>query len=296
MRKRIQNMIVKERFNDGYKLVVRQSPEIYEDFENALKEFKDIRRIELMAPISKGRDLNFLSAIPWICEIHISAMTELVDFDGILECEHLNKISLGQRTRFDCSFLKKLRNLKEFISTSNLLVNSDSLGEMVQFKKLEIWGLKKDDLTLFQNLENLEYLRVWDGSIKSTDGIDRLENLLHLDLGRSKLKDAEAIGGLKNLSWLCLDYCSKLEDLGFLAQLTFLKQLSINHMKQLCSSNFIAEMIELEVLSAVGTLFVDKNFDHLKNLPHLKACSFDKRNRKEIDALKLGDKCKFSFY
>jgi len=232
METELEAIEIKE-YENGSKATLRKSPEEYKDLEKSLCNFKDINRLELMAPISKCSNLDFLNSITHLKEIHINAMSELKNFSGLQNCRKLEKTSLGQRTRFDCSIIITLENLKEFLSLSTILIESYKIGFCSQLKKIEIWGMKAKNLNIFKNLCKLEYLRVWDGNIESANGIEKLENLYHLDLGRSKLAHAEAIGKIKHLSWLCLDYCSEINDLDFLSFSSQIRHLLVNHMKNI---------------------------------------------------------------
>jgi Leucine-rich repeat (LRR) protein len=101
---------------------------------------------------------------------------------------------------------------------------ANSLFKCLNLERLFIGKYSGPDLSKFEFLENLKYLRINTGSVKSLKGIEKLQHLETLLLMQAtKLEDLTGIDKLPNLKQLRIDNCRNIKNIDIVADLKDIK-------------------------------------------------------------------------
>jgi len=104
-----------------------------------------------------------------------------------------------------------------------------SLFECRYLKELFIGKYTSTDLLNFEKLNELEYLRINTGSIRSLDGINNLHKIKSLYIMQAtKLEDISGLAELKNLELIYIDNCKRINNIKSLLDLNSKVKISLN--------------------------------------------------------------------
>lgn len=88
-----------------------------------------------------------------------------------------------------------------------------SLFECKHLESLFIGKYTEHDLSSFEGLNNLKFLRINTGSVRSLKGIEKLQNLEKLWLAQAtKLENISGVEKLQNLKTLWIDNCKNIKN------------------------------------------------------------------------------------
>ncbi|MBO9492002.1 hypothetical protein J7384_16700 [Endozoicomonas sp. G2_1] len=140
-----------------------------------------------------------------------------------------------------------------------------------------LWVAPKVNQTLFDaicSMPNLKGLSIKHSSIKHID-FRKLCNLVYFNLGSStQLETLSGVEQLTNLKWLEFENIKNISDIGALSQLKKLRVLGLNGSmwttQKLDTLSPIQSLTNLERLTLVNTRVFDKSLEPLHNLPYLK--------------------------
>ena len=151
----------------------------------------------------KGRD--FIETFHWIV-----SLSKKSDITGLYHLSRLKELRWGGARDFvfDLSFFPLLEEI-------NIGYGAKISGweKLSQLKRLQLQGVKTDNLSFLANTTSLEYLRVIRGTFTSIAGIENCTNLKTLFLqsctALTKLKPT--ILSLQNLEQLNLEACRRVD-------------------------------------------------------------------------------------
>ena len=147
------------------------------------------------------------------------------DYSAIDFLSNLNNLSVYTNDKKEINFFNY-----PFLKTAaiNWRPKANSLYRCKNLERLFIAKYKDSDLTKFENLTDLEYLRINTGSIKSLDGIEKLEKLQTLLLLQlTKLEDLNGIDRLPNLRQLRIENCRNIKNIDIVSNLKKIETLEI---------------------------------------------------------------------
>ncbi|MCG7563103.1 hypothetical protein [Pseudoalteromonas sp. McH1-42] len=141
-----------------------------------------------------------------------------------------------------------------------------------------LWVAPKVNQNLFDaicDMPNLRGLSIKHSSIKHIN-FKKLSNLVYFNLGSStQLGNLNGIEQLTNIKWLAFENIKNISDIRELAHLMNLKVLSLNGStwttQKLDTLSPIRSLKNLERLRLVNTRVLDKSLEPLHNLPNLKS-------------------------
>jgi Leucine-rich repeat (LRR) protein len=209
--------------------------------------------------------------------------------------------------KFDCKVLYELLNIEVLYFSSNMIFNCSSFYELNKLKKIQLdfsykmsidfskfKMLKEVDIDWNENLlfkgadslkylilrkygneifelelnENIEFLELIQGKLKSVRGIEKYQNLKALVLySQPKMEDYLAIGELQSLEFLHLQG-GHLKDVNFITKLKNLKWLVLENCKEIETLKPLLQLENLEGVQLVGVTKVadgDKSIRDIKN-------------------------------
>ncbi len=170
------------------------------------------------------------------------------DIDQIKQATDIKYIQINDYSwDFDYSAINDLSKLehlsiyttdKKEVNFSNWLLlksvvlfwrpKANSLFESVNLEKLFLGKYSDPDLSKFEHLRNLKYLRINTGSVKTLKGIDKLQNLETLFLIQtSKLEELDGIEKLPKLKHLRFDNCRNVKNIEIVATMKNITTLDV---------------------------------------------------------------------
>jgi hypothetical protein len=169
--------------------------------------------------VDSTTSLSFLQGLKRLKSLVLCSMPHLRECAPLHECRMLESLDLNRHVTkvFDFSVLPAIPSLRAL----SLEMPSDAILEKAskisQLKSLEAsGGFKLPSLRPLSNLAKLRRLRLWSGSLTSTDGLAGFTELEDLNLGHSKLKDTRELGRVTGLKKLELRGNKAVSNLDFL--------------------------------------------------------------------------------
>lgn len=158
--------------------------------------------------IKQAPDIKYIQINDYSWEYDHSAVNYLLNLEDL-------SIYTTDKKEIDFSHWPVLKNAAIFWRPK-----AKSLFQCVDLERLFIGKYTDNDLSKFESLENLKYLRVNAGSINSLNGIEKLQNLETLFLMQAtKLEDLTGIEKLWHLKHLRIDNCRNIKNIDILASL-----------------------------------------------------------------------------
>lgn len=137
-------------------------------------------------------------------------MSKKSDIKGLKNLNNLRNLRWSAAGDFDLDFsdFQKLEELNTGYGKK-----MKGWEHLTNLKRLQIAGLKVDDLSLLRNAYNLEYLRIIGGSFGTISGIEECQNIRTLFLQKcTQLKEIRPIiSKLQNLQQLNLEGCKGID-------------------------------------------------------------------------------------
>ena len=139
------------------------------------------------------------------------------DYSAVNHLSKLEHLSLYSTDRKEMNYL----NFPILNSTAlNWRPKAKSLFGCANLERLFIGRYSDVDLSRFEFLNNLKYLRINTGSIKTLKGIEKLNDIESLLLTQlTKLEDISGIETLTNLTLLRIDNCRNIKNIHILKNL-----------------------------------------------------------------------------
>lgn len=139
------------------------------------------------------------------------------DYSAINSLTNLEHLSIYTKDKIEINY----SNFPFLESTSiTWRNNAKSLFDCVNLERLFIGSYNEKDLSRFQYLVNLKYLRINTGSIKSLNGIEKLKSIETLLLSQpTKLEDLSGIELLPNLNQIQINNCRNIKNIQILKEL-----------------------------------------------------------------------------
>jgi hypothetical protein len=180
-----------------------------------------------------GVNFNFIKNFPTnIDEIKLAKEIKYVqindhgyDYSAINHLSYLEDLSVYTTDKTEINFSNY-----PFLKRTAIFWRSkaNSLFNCTNLELLFIGKYTDPDLTKFEFLKNLKYLRINTGSVKTLKGIDKLQNLQTLLLMQTtKLEDLEGIDKLPHLQHLRIDNCRNIKNIDIVAKLKNITRLQI---------------------------------------------------------------------
>ncbi len=182
-----------------------------------------------------GINFNFIKKFPaHINEIGLASNIKYIqindyswDFDysainNLVKLEHLSVYTTDKK-EINFSNFPFLKSAALFWRAA-----AHSLFKCINLERLFIGKYNQQDLSKFEFLNNLKYLRINTGSVKTLKGIEKLQNLeTLLIMQATKLEDLTGIENLPNLRHLRIDNCKNINNMNIVADLKDLTTLEI---------------------------------------------------------------------
>ncbi len=236
--------------------------------------------------------LDFLRGAKNLKFLAIGSMRKLRYCAALAECKSLEWLVIRGAVPFDFQILPLMPSLRKLQVETPGNKAVTRIAKTTQLTSLEIGGgFKLGSLEILAGLKNLEYLRLWHGSIESSRGLSALARLQTLDLGHSKLRDTAELGEVKGLK--------KMELVGnkFITNLEFLRggDLEVLKMYQ------IPKLDSLKPLSRVTNLkefyceakIMDEDLHTLVSMPSLEKAAIAGRYKAALKKIRVNCSCAF---
>ncbi|MCL2425984.1 MAG: leucine-rich repeat domain-containing protein [Oscillospiraceae bacterium] len=202
-------------------------------------------------------DLSPLSNLTNITHLNLWG-NQFYDLSPIANLTNLVDLAVGDNLNFngDLSVLRNFTKLTRLGlgDTWGARMDFSPIGMLVNLEELQLWGaISLDDLSIFNNLENLRHLTIHASSVNDFSPISNLTNLTRLDLQQNRINDISQInfGRLTNLTDLFL-WSNQITDITPLSELTNLTFLALN-------DNQISDVSPLKGLTGLRSLQLDDN-------------------------------------
>lgn len=170
-------------------------------------------------------DINEIKLAQGIKYIQINDYSWSFDYSAINYLSKLEHLSVYTTDKKEIDFL----NYPALKSTAIFWrPKAKSLFKCVNLERLFIGKYNETNLSKFENLVNLKYLRINTGSVKTLKGIEKLQNLETLWLIQAtKLEDLNGIERLPKLNHLRIDNCRNINNMNIIPSLKGLTTLEI---------------------------------------------------------------------
>ena len=216
--------------------------------------------VELYVYGRASRDLEFLRYFETVRRLHI-ALYELDDISGFCHLQELEELTFGQtKKKLSLHFIEGLPQLRKLF----LAGHKKDLHAICQrdgLTSLGLSGITLPDLSLLLPLTRLQKLSILLGGTTNLDLLPRLPRLEDLFLMRiTKLFDLGVLADLTGLRTLRLDWMRNVKSLPSLAGLIWLDNVELDTMKGLTDLSPLAAAPALRLVVAA--------------MPQLKAESF----------------------
>ena len=187
--------------------------DVFEGIENL-----SIVNCPLLKEINLANGTNITSKnLPALENVKISQgnIASLLFVKDITHIKNLDLSECGNMTHFEV--IKELKNLISF-----------SCGEPYHQTSTQKINQKTLDLSLFENLTNLEYLYLNSQDITNISPLKNLKNLKTLNLAHNKITDISVVKHLPNLTYLNLND-NQIEDISSILTLDKLENLALDN-------------------------------------------------------------------
>ena len=261
---------------DATELTITEPVSDFVNFNEVIGSLNRLEKLSLYTTDLKPdltESLDFLRGAKDLKFLAIGSMPKLQDCAAIADCQRLEWLVLTRNVHFDFRLLPSIASLRKLKvelpgnAALNLIVKAP------QLTSLEVLGgFNLRSLENIGALKNLEFLRLWSGSLLSTAGLSQLARLRTLDLGRSKLRDTAELGAVTGLRKLELIGNPAITSLEFLrpGALECLTMLEIPQLDSLKPLQRLAGLREF----CFGGKVLDNDLRPLVSLPSLKRPQF----------------------
>jgi len=208
--------------------------------------------------------LDDMKLFPNLQQLYLDNLENVSDFSPLALCKNLTSIDFADSEIQNVSFVEYLPNLGYCQLSDNNISDLSPLTNCQNLYGLFVRGNPIDDLGVLRNLD-LENISVSATYVDDLSVFDNWENLMHLDLYGCGDRDLSPIGELVNLEGLYLyseDYgqdgwedAPPIGDISFLVYLTKLERLNLDGL-----SNY-SQLEVVKSLSNLTDLYV-QTIDH----------------------------------
>jgi Leucine-rich repeat (LRR) protein len=259
------------------KRLVLESREWSKDLTQCCLE-NDIKELYLNISFGwAGGDLSFLKDLKGLWALDI--LTDYVEDPSPIH--HLTKLrilSVGEILKGQIDF-SKFPHLE--VVSVNWSPKVKSIFDCKSLKKVLLckYKSKDGDLSLFNNLPNLESLCFKICNINRIGGISNLRNLKELEIHwASKLDSLQGLESLTTLKKLAIETCRSLRRIDEISALTNLEWLDLSNNGRIETIKPLARLKKLKKLLLIeSTNIVDGDLSVLLTLPNLRDVSFGER-------------------
>ena len=185
-------------------------------------------------------NIDFLADCPWVSHVFIGGST--LDKKGLYRLPNLLGLTTdGYNSDLDLGAFEKLQFYSGDYSRHLHLPLS-----MPTLQALYLWDYGKEDLNDLPQMDDIKYLHLTKGKLKTLGGLDRFPQIQELQLAYCRnLTDVSAMRG-RDLLWLGIDSCSRIDGLyDLLFSLPHLYGLSLRGNITLPSLAFVNDMPSL---------------------------------------------------
>jgi|GEM_PF-873594 len=159
---------------------------------------------------------------------------------------------------------------------TDVFIRDNSLEKAVR----EEIGKPEGNIT-HQDIESIDYLNLYDKSVKYLDGLEHFKHLYNLDLSYNQIEDLSPLSSLTSIHILNLD-SNNIKNIDPLKNISSLEFLNL-------SNNEITDFTPLHSLSLLNDLCISymnlSNIDFLKNIQNLRSLSLYNTNIEDISTL-----------
>ncbi|MBE4906952.1 hypothetical protein IMZ08_02630 [Bacillus luteolus] len=223
----------------------------------------------------EGKDINFLSSIPFLKGIEIY-FSSIKDLSPIYSLEELEVLGLDGyiKAEFDFNKLPKLK--KCFITWNKKYQN---LFDVSTLNHLIIDKYPFENLNAMSNLKDLEILDITSRKLQSLKGIESLKKLQELKMFRCvNLIDLSGIEYLTELRVLDINTCRKIHNLNGCEKLDKLEQIRLENCKEIDSLRLLKHCNRLKRIIFIGDTSIDDgDISELLKLPLLTDLRFTEK-------------------
>jgi hypothetical protein len=238
----------------------------------------DIKSVVINSNYVSLSDLSFLEKIPSIEGIYLLA--ENLDISNINNLKKLRVLILNDS--------KQEIDLKNFPELEVLSYSGKNKIQGISHCKNLFWlwveGYKKEDLTEFKDLVELQYLNLSYSSIKNIHGIENMSKLKYLRLDTMRCLDSlkGLSENLKKLEVLDVHNAEKLSNYEDISMLKSLRQLELGKTGEANSISFIKNLPNLKRVG-IGFKVLDGDMSYLKGIESVGFIYYPHYNHKMKD-------------
>ena len=192
-----------------------------------------------------------------ITSFYISSGYDIKNLTGLETAQNITNISLNSNYQ-DVSAVNKLKNVTSLNLSSNVTDTISKLTIMDNLTSLYIsnYNEKEIDYAYLGTLKKLQSLSIYDTYRKSNIDINNLKNLTNLKslsiTTKVQIDNLVSLQQLKALTSLSIHTGDKLQDIGFVGNLTWLEYIDL-------SDNMISNITPLRKLTKLRNLNLEKN-------------------------------------
>jgi hypothetical protein len=209
--------------------------------------------VELYVYGRASRNLDFLSYFETVRRLHV-ALYELEDITGFCRLQgRLEELTFGQtKKKFSLRFIEALPQLKKLFLVGHKK-DLHSIRTLDELTSLGLSGITLPDLSVLLPLTRLRKLSILLGGTTNLDLLPRLSHLENLFLMRiTRLFDLGVLADLTSLKALRLDWMRNVKSLPSLAGLVRLDSVELDTMKGLTDLSPLAAAPALRRLSVAA--------------------------------------------
>lgn len=201
----------------------------------------------------------------------------------------LTSLDLSSSEISDLNPLSGLSNLTYLCLRNNYISDLTPLSKLTNLTHLDLSGNRITDVSPLAKLKNLNKLYLNSNWIADLSPLSALTNLTDLDLNhnRAQVYNLNSLSRLTNLTHLDIEHLSnysKILDVGFLSQLTNLKELWLGN-NPIPDLSPLADLVNLSSLSLSSIYCAEHNFKYLSGLKDLTWLSVENNNIQNLNFL-----------
>ncbi len=167
--------------------------------------------------------------------------------------------------------LDQFTNLESIITISSDMTEVDALKHVPSLKSLKLGGFDElSDFSIFGTMDGIEELSLESENLKALNFLSGMKSLRRLEIMEGQILSLDGVQERPELEALTIDSCDELQNMDAVAQLSGLKELSLE-VPYGCSEPQLAGLTSLEHLSLSG--FSDCS--SVESLTQLKSLNLD---------------------
>jgi len=302
------DVIIAKQFEKKPRELTREDYEIVEDLNvsgltnpKPLLKLKNLQRLMYTYDLNSEIDIRPLAKLKNLKSLNINrSISSFGRFGGMITTTSRKKnwrekiISLFKKTKsniienepFDIGQLAKFKNLEGLRIQSYCEMKAGNLSGLKNLISLELDNslnlIKYEEISrIFEDLENLEYLKLGQFDVIELSSIENLTNLKRLNLYYAKIDNINSLESLTKLEELDLSY-TLVNDITILQNLRNLKNLRLSTTK-IYDISPLENLVNLKFLDISNTSV--SNIESIGNLINLEKLDISHTNINDLKSL-----------